>query len=132
MASTHVVLRGEVRLRHFERVEDQPDYLILRPTIDRTARRGDLSSISGTKDNVHWLYAMRGPAFTFDVIVVNLDPSRGFAMKMDFVAPDLAERISGGLLRSPRLRVEEAVHRYGHVAWVGDGTDRGLRDALTT
>jgi hypothetical protein len=113
MASMHVVLRGEFRLRHFERVEDQPDHLVLRPTIDRTAGPADLSSISDTKDNVHWLYAKRGPAFTFDVIVVNLDPSRGFAAKMDFVAPDRAERMSGGLLRAPRLSVEEAVRRYG-------------------
>lgn len=113
MASMHVVLRGEFRLRHFDRVEDQPDHLILRPTIDRSARPGDLSSISDTKDNVHWLYATRGPAFTFDVIVDSLDPSRGFPVKMDFVAPDRAERMSGGLLRAPRLSVEEALRRYG-------------------
>ncbi|WP_420821741.1 hypothetical protein [Pyxidicoccus trucidator] len=30
-----------------------------------------------------------------------------------------------------RPAASQAVRRDGHVAWVGDGTDSGLRDALT-
>jgi hypothetical protein len=113
MASMHVVLAGEFRLRHFERVEDQPGHLVLRPSIDRASKPGDLSSISDQRDNVHWLVATKGPAYTFDLIVVGLDPARGFDWKMDHVDVDRAERLEGGLLRARRVEFEEAIRLYG-------------------
>ncbi len=113
MASMHVVLKGEFHLRHFDRVEDQPGHLVLRPTIDRAAKPGDPSSISDERDNVHWLVATKGPAYTFDVIIAGLNPERGFNWKMDHVDVDGAERLKGGLLRARRIGFDEAIRRYG-------------------
>lgn len=113
MASMHLVLAGEFHLRHFERVEDQPEHLMLRPSIDRVSKPGDLSSISDQRDNVHWLVATKGPAYTFDVIVDQLDPAPGFRWKMDHVDVDGAERLDGGLLRARRIEFDEAIRRYG-------------------
>ncbi len=113
MASMHLVLAGEFHLRHFERLEDQPEHLVLRPSIDRLSKPGELSSISDARDNVHWLVATKGPAYTFDVIVDRLNPDRGFAWKMDHVDVDGAERLEGGLLRARRIEFDEAIRRYG-------------------
>ena len=113
MASMHLVLKGEFHLRHFDRVEDQPEHLVLRPTIDRTSKPGDLSSISDERDNVHWLVATKGPAYTFDVIISGLNPERGFNWKMDHVDVNGAERMNGGLLRARRIEFDEAIRRYG-------------------
>lgn len=113
MASMHLVLSGEFHLRHFERVEDQPEHLVLRPSIDRVSKPGDLSSISDQRDNVHWLVATRGPAYTFDLIVVGIEPDRGFDWKMDHVDIGGAERLKDGLLRARRIEFDEAIQLYG-------------------
>lgn len=113
MVSMHVVVAGEFHLRHYERVEDQPEHLLLRPSIDRVTQAGDFSSISDQRDNVHWLVATKGPAYTFDLIVDGLDPTRGFAWKNDHVDVVGAERLDGGLLRARRIEFEEAIRLYG-------------------
>ncbi|RJS15376.1 hypothetical protein DRW03_33610 [Corallococcus sp. H22C18031201] len=113
MASMHVVLAGEFHLRHFERVDEQPGHLLLRPSIDRTSRAGDLSSISDQRDNVHWLVATKGPAYTFDLIVVGLEPDRGFDWRMEHVDIDGAERRKDGTLRARRIDFDEAIRLYG-------------------
>ena len=112
MVSMHVLLAGEVRLRHFDRVADEPGALVLRPTIDRTAQAGDLSSISDQRDNVHWFEVRRGPAFTLDVIIDGLDPALGFPYRIDFVDPDRAAAAGNGLFRAPVIPYAEAVARY--------------------
>ena len=109
MASMHVVLRGEFHLRHFERVRDDKDALVVRPTIDRTAKPGDRSTISDARDNVHWLVATKGPAYTLDIIVASLG---GKDWAMDFVDPASATQ-DGDALRMPRLDVRAAIARYG-------------------
>jgi hypothetical protein len=112
MVSMHVLLSGEVRLRHFDREGDEPGAMLLRPTIDRVARPGDLSSISDQRDNVHWFAATRDRSFTLDVIVDRLDPSLGYPYRIDFVDPDRATPAADGLLRVPIIPFAEAVTRY--------------------
>jgi hypothetical protein len=112
MVSLHLVLSGEVRLRHFDRVGDEPGHVLLRPSVDRTARPGDRSSISDDRDNVHWFVAL-ADAYTFDVILDTLDPGLGYAYRMDYVDPAGAEGAAGHLLRAPRLSFEDAIARYG-------------------
>jgi hypothetical protein len=112
MVSLHVVLAGEARLRHYDRVQDEADHLVLRPTVERLSRPGDLSSISAERDNVHWFEATTD-VFTLDVIVDNLDPTLPYRYEMDFVDPRGAERMSGGLLRAPRIPFERALRLYG-------------------
>ncbi|HEX9579036.1 MAG TPA: hypothetical protein VF993_14885 [Myxococcales bacterium] len=112
MVSQHFVLAGELHGRHFERVRDEAEHLLLRPTIDRTFRPGDSSSISGQRDNVHWFVARSERAYTLDAVVDNLDPSRGYRFQIDYVDPDRAER-DGDALRVRRLDYGEAMRLYG-------------------
>jgi hypothetical protein len=113
MVSHHLVLQGELHGRHWERLRTEEDALILRPTIDRTFKPGDSSSISDDRDNVHWFVATSEKAYTLDCIVDNLDPSRGYRFHIDFVDPDRARKQSDGTFRAPRLELDEALRRYG-------------------
>jgi hypothetical protein len=113
MVSGHLVIHGSLRVRHFERLRDEPEHLILRPTIDRESRPGSATTVSDFKDNVHWLVATSKVAATFDLIVPDLDPARPTEF-MDYVDPRRAEPIGGGALRAPRLRADEVFRRYGN------------------
>jgi hypothetical protein len=114
MVSSHLVLDGEFHLRHYDRVEDQGDHLVIRPTIDRTARPGEASSISDDRDNVHWFVTTSDHAFTFDVILTGLGATRDRPYEIDNIDPDNAERLPGGLLRARKLDVDVALERYGN------------------
>lgn len=115
MASMHVVLKGAFALRHFHKVEQREEAILARPTIDRVGRPGDASTISDERDNIHWFRALEDGSFTLDVIVLDLDPERGFPYRMLFVDPDRAEAAGDGLLRLPRIGAREAIDRYGRL-----------------
>jgi hypothetical protein len=128
MVSMHLVLGGELRVRHFERIRDERralppreglsspgGFIVLRPSIDRHARAGDATSISSERDNVHWFVAQSERAFTFDCILSDLEPL-GFSFGIDLVDPDRAERLSDGNLRAPVIGWDESLRRDGKVA----------------
>lgn len=110
MVSCHRVLKGHFQLRQYDRVDADQTSLLLRPTVEETARAGAFSSISEDHDNVHWLVATSDYAYTFDVIVVKL---HGRATEIDNLDMDRAQKVSGGLLRAPRMNVEDALRKYG-------------------
>src|SRR5262249_45003222 len=112
MVSGHLVIHGRLRVRHFDRVQDEPAHMVLRPTIDRQSEPGSATAVSDGKDNVHWLVATSRTAATFDVIVPDLDPARP-TRYMDFVDPRRGESIGGGLIRAPRLDGDDVFRRYG-------------------
>ncbi len=113
MVSQHVVLQGQMRGRHYQRLRDEPEHLVLRPTIDRIFRPGDSSSISDQRDNVHWFVTESSRAYTLDCIVDGIDRSRDYRFGIDFVDPANAQRESDGTLRTPRLELDECLRRYG-------------------
>ncbi|MEO9870869.1 hypothetical protein [Ekhidna sp.] len=110
MASAHLILNGEMHLRHYEKVRQDQDNLIIKPTIDRIAKIGDSSSISDEKDNVHWFIANTETSFTFDVIMLDLNNK-----SYDIHNLDIHEKqdLSDGTLRVPILDVEKALKKYG-------------------
>jgi len=110
MVSCHRVLNGHFLLRQYDRLGSDQNSLLLRPTVEETARPGGFSSISEDHDNVHWLVATSDYAYTFDVIVVKLHDR---ATEIDNLDMDRAQKVSGGLLRVPRIEVEEALRKYG-------------------
>src|SRR5438874_1237195 len=57
MATGFLVLKGTLRGRHYDRVEDHKDHYLIRPTIDRSFKPGEYSTVSDHKDNVHWFTA---------------------------------------------------------------------------
>lgn len=110
MASAHLILQGECLLRHYEKVKEEKDHLLIKPTIEKTAKIGNYSSISDEKDNVHWFIANSGTAFTFDVIMLDLGGEKYDIHNLDIAE---AEKISGDLLRAEKMDVEKALKKYG-------------------
>ena len=113
MVSAHLVVRGRVRVRQYDRIRDEADHLLVRPSRDEVQSPGQLTSISDRRDNIHWLVADSDPAFTFDVIVDALDPSLPYPYRQIFLHPDRASPAADGCLRMPRLPVAAAVAKYG-------------------
>ncbi|MFT3840582.1 MAG: hypothetical protein QM723_26575 [Myxococcaceae bacterium] len=109
MASMHLVLRGEFRVRHYQRLGDDDAHITLVPAFDRVETPGGRSSISDQRDNVHWLIATRGPAYTLDVIVRNLEGSTA----LEYLDIDGAHAGPNGSLIAPRITSEQAFRKYG-------------------
>lgn len=110
MASAHLILKGDLHLRHYEKIREEENHLVVKPSIDRIISVGDHSSISDEQDNVHWFIAQSEAAFTFDVIMLDLDGEH-----YDIHNLDIKEKVdlSNGMLRVPILDVETALKKYG-------------------
>ena len=111
MVSCHYVLQGELRLRHYEKIEEDGTHMVIEPTVDHLARVGTHSSISDERNNIHWLRATTDTAFTYDVLIVDL---KGQKWDVDNIDPYGAEKIADGRLRVRKLPLEEALNKYGH------------------
>ena len=75
MATAFLILKGDLRGRHWNRVKDEPGYMLIKPTIDRKFVPGECSTVSDYKDNVHWFQALSEPAFIFNLHVLDVKPA---------------------------------------------------------
>ncbi len=110
MASAHFVLKGDFALRHYEKIKQENDFLIINPTINKSISAGDFSNISDEKDNVHWFVAKSENAFTFDVIMLDLNGKKYDIHNIDI---NEAEKISGGNIRAKIIDVQTGLKKYG-------------------
>ena len=111
MQSAHLVVRGSVRARTFDRVAEAPGALVLRPAADRRLGPGEVSSIGPARENVHWFVPLTEHAATFDVLVTGLDPD-GPEYQVQPVDPLGGVALGDGTLRAPLLGFEESARRY--------------------
>ncbi len=112
MATGFLVLKGKFRGRHYDRVEDHKDHYIIRPTIDRAFKPGEFSTISDHKDNVHWFTAESESGFIFNVHVLETNPENTKRPGRVYVDP-LGEKLSGGLVKAPKITYGKANQMYG-------------------
>jgi hypothetical protein len=112
MATGFLVLKGKLHGRHFDRVEDVDDHYLIRPTIDRTFVPGEFSTVSDHKDNVHWFTAESDDAFLFNVHVIGINPANENVAGRVYVDPQ-GEKLSGGLIKAPKITHTEANRLYG-------------------
>ena len=112
MATGFLVLNGKLRGRHYDRVEDQKDHYLIRPTIDRSFAPGEFSTISDHKDNVHWFTAESDNAFIFNIHVNNTDPGNPNKPGRIYVDP-MGEKVAGGLVKAPKITYGKANQLYG-------------------
>ncbi len=110
MTSSHLVLKGELALRQFEKIEEDENHVVIKPTVDRIATRGDTSSISDERNNIHWFIANSQHAFTFDVIMLDLNGKRYDIHNIDIRD---GEKISNGMIRAAKMDVDDALKKYG-------------------
>ena len=111
MATAFLVLKGEFHGRHYDRIEDGDESMIVKPTIDRTFTPGRYSTISDYKDNVHWFKATSDTGFIFNIHVLNVDPQvkRGGRVYID---PN-GKKLSGGRIEARKISASEANKLYG-------------------
>ena len=110
MTSAHLVLKGEFSLKHYNKIEDEPEHMIIQPSIDKIIKVGDSSSISDEKNNVHWFRTLSETAFTFDMIVLDLN---GKSYEIDNIDPHSGEDVGENMLRVRKMEVGEALKKYG-------------------
>ena len=110
MASAHLILQGDMHIRHYEKVHQEEKSLIIKPTVDRTAHVGDSSSISDEKENIHWFIANSETAFTFDIILLDLNQAAYAIHNVDIYEK---EDLHDGTMRVPILAVDTALKKYG-------------------
>ena len=110
MASAHLILQGEMHLRHYEKIQQDGQNLIIKPSVDQIAKVGESSSISDEKDNVHWFIANTETAFTFDVIMLDLNNKSYDIHNLDIYE---SEDLKNGTLKVPILDVQTALKKYG-------------------
>ncbi|HLY72810.1 MAG TPA: hypothetical protein VKU80_01720 [Planctomycetota bacterium] len=111
MATAFLVLQGQCRGRHYDRLADEKGFMIIHPTIDREFGPGGTSSISDVKDNVHWFEALTDSAFVFNIHVTGLKTNPKSPGRV-YVDPD-GEKLEGGRIRSRILDHDECTKLYG-------------------
>lgn len=110
MTSAHLILKGKMHLRHYDKIRTENKHMIIKPSVDTTLQLGQYSSISDDKDNVHWFIANTPTAFTFDVIMLDLTGKKYDIQNLDMYAK---QNLSNETMRVPILDVQTALKKYG-------------------
>jgi hypothetical protein len=111
MVSAHMVVNGAFRVRNFDRVGDEPDAMLIRPTRDYVARTGAVSTMCSERDNIHWFVPQDGPATTFDVVISGLDAGAP-DYEIRAVDPLRGKKRPGGVIAAPVIGFDVASERY--------------------
>jgi hypothetical protein len=111
MASAHMVIDGRVRVRTFDRVKDEENFLVLRPTQDIVAEPGHAAAMTSPTDNVHWFAPRSKRAMTIDVIIDGLDKGKERYL-IEPVDPLAGRQLSDGTIRAPLISFERSMERY--------------------
>jgi hypothetical protein len=112
MATGFIVLRGDWVGRHYDRVQDNSDHYLIKPTIDSRFKPGECSTISDHKDNVHWFKAESETAFIFNIHVMgyNLENKKNAARV--YVDPE-GTHTADGLIVAKKISSAECHRKYG-------------------
>jgi len=112
MCTGFIVLRGDFNGKHYERVADEKDHYLIKPTIDRPFKAGEFSTISDHKDNVHWFKAESDAAFIFNVHILGYNPDNTNAPARVYVDP-MGEKTQDGLIVAKKISSDKCHKMYG-------------------
>jgi hypothetical protein len=112
MTTAFLILGGEFRGRHYDRLEDEKEHYIIKPTIDRKFEVGDCSSISDYKDNIHWFECTSETGFIFNIHVNDVRPGSAAPTGRVYLDPN-GETLKNGLIRARKVRYKEVNELYG-------------------
>jgi hypothetical protein len=110
MATAFLILDGEFHGRHYDRLEDDGEFMIIRPTLDRTFKPAECSTVSDHKDNIHWFTAQSKTGFIFNIHVQNI--VEGKKSGRVYVDPQ-GEKLSDERIRARKIGGAEAYKLYG-------------------
>jgi len=109
MATAFLILKGDFHGRHYDRLEDDDQHMIIKPTIDRPFTVGECSTISDHRDNVHWFKTTTDQGFIFNIHVMNIHEGRSGRIYID---PE-GEKLSEGRIRAKKIGAADAYKLYG-------------------
>ncbi len=112
MCTGFIILRGDFIGKHYDRVEDNTDHYLIKPTIDRKFKPGECSTISDHKDNVHWFKAESDTGFIFNIHVMGYNPENKKASTRVYVDPE-GEKTKDGLIVAKKISSAECHKKYG-------------------
>ena len=110
MATAFLILKGTFHGRHYDRLEDAPDHMIIKPTINRAFGPGEHSSVTDEKDNVHWFQATSDTAFIFNIHVMGVEPNRRTGRV--YIDPN-GEKLAGERIKARKVSSSEVYKLYG-------------------
>lgn len=111
MASAHIVIDGRVRIRTFDRIRDEDDAIVIRPTQDVVAHPGHAAAMTTDNDNVHWFAPRSVRAMTIDVIIDGLEHGKERYL-IEPVDPLGGRRMPDGSILAPRVSFEASMALY--------------------
>lgn len=112
MATAFLILKGEFQGKHYDRLEDEPEHIIIKPTMDRKFSAGECSTVSDYKDNVHWFKALSQPAYILNIHILGVAPDHPRRTGRVYLDPN-GHKLAGGLIRARRINEELAHKLYG-------------------
>jgi hypothetical protein len=112
LATMHMILHGEARARHYDRVRDEAQHMIVRLTDDKVCGPGAVTTISDQKDNIHWFVALTEPVYMFNIGVHGIKKKQRSSGR-DYLDAGRGEQLGGGLIRARKLDGAEAYRLYG-------------------
>jgi hypothetical protein len=112
MCTGFLILRGNFAGKHYDRVADNKDHYLIKPTIDRAFKPGETSTISDHKDNVHWFKAESDAAAIFNIHILGYNPENPKSSGRVYVDPD-GEKVAGGLIVAKKISSAECHKKYG-------------------
>jgi hypothetical protein len=112
MCTGFIVLRGEFEGKHYDKLETNKDHYIIKSTIDRSFKPGELSTISDHKDNVHWFKCTSDTGFIFNVHVTGYDAKIEEPSSRLYLDPE-GEKLAGGLIKAKKMTSSECHKKYG-------------------
>jgi len=112
MCTGFIILRGEFTGKHYDRVEDNKDHYLIKPTLNRLFKPGECSTVSDHKDNVHWFKAESDTGFIFNIHVMGYNPENKKASSRVYVDPE-GEKTLSGLIVAKKMTSAECHKKYG-------------------
>jgi hypothetical protein len=112
MCTGFIILRGQFRGKHYDRVEDHKDHYLIKPTLDLQCKAGDASTISDHKDNVHWFKAESDTGFIFNIHVMGYNKESKKIPARVYVDPQ-GEKVKGGLILARKMTSADCHKKYG-------------------
>jgi hypothetical protein len=112
MCTGFIILRGEFHGKHYDKMETHKEHFLIKPTLDRAFKPGELSTISDHKDNVHWFKCKSETGYIFNVHVVGYDNKLSGSSGRLYMDVE-GEKTAGGLILAKRMTSDECHKKYG-------------------
>jgi hypothetical protein len=111
VVSGFYVMEGKVAIRHYDRVQEFPEHVLLRKVIDTELGPGGYTTNSEYHHNIHWLLGMAPVSYLFRFTVTDV-PVRPFSASdregsRIYVDPTVPPDESG-LIRAPFITDQDA------------------------